>query len=237
MFQIVSWGICHNSCPLMKYHPNTSLLFAMKNTANISPISAETFSLGRSLENNYLIGIRIKENVSKKVIQSKQKRDRLFDKNEDVSPDMKPMVKLVGNIHGNEPVGRKLLTHFARYILSSAATPNRQRDSLAQRAATILTTTDLWILPSMNPDGFDRAKEGKCSGQGFSSGRNNGGFKDLNRDFPTWKDMRNLRQGNKSHDIFKSRQKETKLMMRWILDNPFVLSASFHDGAVVVGYP
>ena len=102
----------------------------------------------------------------------------------------------------------------------------------------LLDKYDVYIMPSMNPDGFKRAKEGKCGGEGFASGRTNRGFKDLNRDFPTWKDMQALQVRNIStDDIFKSREKETKLMMKWTLDNPFVLSASFHDGAVVVGYP
>lgn len=220
----------------MKYYSNNQLLFALKYAENILPNAAKTFTLGRSIENNHLIGIRIKENISN-LSQSKEKGDQFARNGNNVRPDLKPMVKLVGNIHGNEPVGRELLIHFARYILSATNTPINQRDSLAIRAANILKTTDLWILPSMNPDGFKRAKEGKCSGGGYSSGRHNEGFQDLNRDFPTWKDMEILRHGNASHDIYESRQEETKLMMRWILDHPFVLSASFHDGAVVVGYP
>ena len=216
----------------MTYHPNSQLLFAMKRIASILPNFASTFNLGKSLERNYLIGIRLNNNISRQS-QSKDKTTQLL-KNVDA---LKPMVKLVGNIHGNEPVGKELLIHFAKYILSAKTTPESQRDSLAHRAVNILKMTDLWILPSMNPDGFQRAKEGKCSGEGYSSGRRNEGWKDLNRDFPTWKDMQILRLGNASHDIYKSRQQETKLMMQWVLDNPFVLSASFHDGAVVVGYP
>ena len=201
----------------------------MKNTASVLPESAETFSLGRSIDNNHIIGVRLNENNLKEANQPIHKKSK---------QNLKPMVKMVGNIHGNEPVGRELLIHFARYVLSAAKTPSNQRDDLAKRVVNILRQTDLWILPSMNPDGFKRAKEGKCGGEGFSSGRTNRGFKDLNRDFPTWKDMQGIRSGNtSSDDIFRSREKETKLMMSWILDNPFVLSASFHDGAVVVGYP
>ena len=37
--------------------------------------------------------------------------------------------------------------------------------------------------------------------------------------------------------IFPGREKETQLLMWWILNNTFVLSANFHDGAVLVNYP
>ena len=65
-------------------------------------------------------------------------------------------MKLIGNMHGNEPVGRELLIHFARHILESAAGIRND-----PRAAEIVASTDLYILPTMNPDGFERGKEGK----------------------------------------------------------------------------
>ena len=66
-------------------------------------------------------------------------------------------MKMVANMHGNEPVGRELLVHLAKYILRF----DRE----------ILETTDLYILPTMNPDGFDRAFEGRCDGITYSAGR------------------------------------------------------------------
>jgi hypothetical protein len=36
-----------------------------------------------------------------------------------------------------------------------------------------METTDLWLLPTMNPDGFARSREGKCSGDFYTDGRQN----------------------------------------------------------------
>ena len=55
---------------------------------------------------------------------------------------------------------------------------------------------------------------------------------DLNRNFPTWADVNKTRE-----ELFTGRQAETQHMMRLILSEPWVLSANFHDGAVVASYP
>jgi hypothetical protein len=77
---------------------------------------------------------------------------------------LKPRVKLIGNMHGNEPVGRELLVHLANYLPKMAEEGD-------ERAKRILDTTDLYILPTMNPDGFKRGEEGRCSGGGYATGR------------------------------------------------------------------
>ncbi len=145
----------------------------------------------------------------------------------------RPRVKLIGNMHGNEPVGRELLLYFARYLLESDA---RRSDP---RASAMLDNVDLHILPTMNPDGFARGEEGKCSGGSYRAGRLNEGRRDLNRDFPDFYEWTLLREepNYTEKDLYDRRQTETKHLMNWILRGNFVLSANFHDGAVLVNYP
>ena len=67
-------------------------------------------------------------------------------------------------MHGNEPVGRELLIHLAKYLLHA----HRDGD---ERAGKILKSMDLYIMPTMNPDGFQRGEEGRCSGGTYAFGR------------------------------------------------------------------
>ena len=87
---------------------------------------------------------------------------------------LRPKVKLVGNMHGNEPTGRELIIHLAKYLLSA----HRDGD---ERATKILKSMDLYILPTMNPDGFARGTEGRCSGGNYPAGRFSEGILILTR--------------------------------------------------------
>ena len=57
-------------------------------------------------------------------------------------------------MHGNEAVGRQLVIFMAQYLLKNYGK--------VDRVTKLVNNTDLWLMPSLNPDGFDMAKEGKC---------------------------------------------------------------------------
>ena len=81
------------------------------------------------------------------------------DVNKRRSGVLKPMVKYIGNIHGNEAVGRELLIHFAKYLLNSYSSSSNAAD-----IKKLIDTTDIHILPSMNPDGFEHSLKKDCRG-------------------------------------------------------------------------
>lgn len=68
----------------------------------------------------------------------------------------KPDVKYIGNIHGNEPVGRELLLHLIEYFVTSYGTDPYIK--------WLLDNTRIHIMPAMNPDGFAASREGECEG-------------------------------------------------------------------------
>ncbi|XP_016394180.1 carboxypeptidase M-like isoform X1 [Sinocyclocheilus rhinocerous] len=126
-----------------------------------------------------------------------------------------PEFKYVGNMHGNEAVGRVLLLQLIDYLTSRYLS-----DPLVTR---LLNSSRVHILPSMNPDGFESSAR-ECM---YTKGRYNKNGVDLNRNFP---------------DAFESttdqkREKEVRAVMDWLQTESFVLSANLHGGAVVASYP
>jgi len=128
--------------------------------------------------------------------------------NPDVDED-EPEVAYIAAMHGDEVVGKELCIEFIHYLLDNYGT-----DSLV---TDLVDNTEIWIMPSMNPDGTEL-------GQRYNSN----GF-DLNRDFPDWfADPVNSPAG---------RQPETAAVMNWVAAHSVNLSANFHGGALVVNYP
>ncbi|KAI1882043.1 hypothetical protein AGOR_G00246630 [Albula goreensis] len=126
-----------------------------------------------------------------------------------------PEFKYVGNMHGNEVVGRVLLLHLIEHL-----TQGYLSDPEVTR---ILNSTRVHILPSMNPDGFE-ASDRDCM---FSEGRFNKHGVDLNRNFPDAFER----------DEEEPREAEVRAIMDWLSSESFVLSANLHGGAVVASYP
>ncbi|XP_075434655.1 carboxypeptidase M-like isoform X3 [Ascaphus truei] len=126
-----------------------------------------------------------------------------------------PEVKYIGNIHGNEPVGRELLLHLIDYLLI-----NYGHD---EDITALIKSTRIHFLPAMNPDGFKVSTPGDCGGE---HGRNNFHNVDLNRNFPYFFGP------NPSPP-----EPETLAVMQWFQKETFVLSGTLHGGAVVAVYP
>lgn len=127
-----------------------------------------------------------------------------------------PEAKYISNIHGNEVLGREILLQFIKYLCEGY--------EKNEKITALVNSTRIHILPSMNPDGYEMA-----SVRSRDLGRLNANGVDLNRNFPD--QFFNSLNSNADPEL------ETKAVINWLKKYPFVLSASFHSGALVVSYP
>ncbi|XP_057776034.1 carboxypeptidase SOL1 [Salvia miltiorrhiza] len=171
------------------YMSNSDLEKAMQEVNSRCPNISRIYSIGKSALGVPLLAMEISDSPGK--------------------IDAEPSFKFVGNVHGNEPVGRELLLLLANWLCD-----NYLKDSLA---TTIVDGVHLHILPSMNPDGYALRRRG------------NANHIDLNRDFPD--------QFFPMNDDMDLRQPETKAMLNWMEDIHFTASATLHGGALVANYP
>ncbi|KAF0298301.1 Carboxypeptidase E [Amphibalanus amphitrite] len=122
-----------------------------------------------------------------------------------------PEFRYIANMHGNEVLGRELLLKLADYLCEEYRKDNPEEH------------------------------------RGYVTGRANANRVDLNRDFP---DLDRLAYRLQEHQIGANNhlmdlvtgldhlpQPETMALMRYIVDQPFVLSANMHGGDLVANYP
>jgi murein tripeptide amidase MpaA len=182
------------SVDIPKYHTHTKLkeeIAAL--SAEFSEIAVQ-YTIGQSVGERDLICLKISEDATK---------ERTL---------LKPQVKYIANIHGDEVVGRELLLALARALCEQFG-----HDTAI---TNILETVEIHFLFSMNPDGF------------VLKTRNNANDKDLNRGFPDWADL-----GPKESGVMEGREPEVSAVMKWISSNSFLISLSFHDGWTMIIFP
>eukprot|EP00092_Neocalanus_flemingeri_P014781 GFUD01015952.1.p1 GENE.GFUD01015952.1~~GFUD01015952.1.p1 ORF type:complete len:524 (+),score=122.63 GFUD01015952.1:177-1748(+) len=180
--------------PIHKYHTHTKLKEEINTlTTEFSEIAVQ-YNIGKSVSGRDLICLKITEDATK---------DRQM---------LKPQVKYISNIHGDEVVGRELLIALARALCEQYG-----QDSAI---TNLLQTVEIHLLPSMNPDGY------------VLKTRNNANDKDLNRGFPDWGHL-----GTEHSLRLDDREPEVAAVMNWISSNNFLLSLSFHDGWTMIIFP
>lgn len=129
------------------------------------------------------------------------------------SPDqdlLLPEVKYISSMHGNEITGRELMLNFIEEIGT-----RYPQDARVQR---LVNNTEIYIMPSMNPDGSELRQRGNARNV------------DLNRDFPDFSTSDN-------QNVTTGRAVETQAIMNFQASRQFALSANFHGGSEVVNYP
>ncbi|MFQ5430496.1 MAG: M14 family zinc carboxypeptidase [Phycisphaerae bacterium] len=171
------------------------------NYADIGPtlLSYETsypglckrYDLGPTTQGRTIWAIRISDNV-------------LVEEDE-------PEFKYVATMHGDEILGATLCMKLIDDLLLQYGTD--------PQITSLVDSVEIWIVPLMNPDGYDRSPRT----------RYNAGGVDLNRDFPD-----NLTSPN---NTTAGRAPETAAIMNWSFGRSFTLSANFHGGALVANYP
>jgi len=141
-----------------------------------------------------------------------------------------PEFKYVGNMHGNEVVGRELLLKLMDDICE-----NYNKDPEIKK---LIAITRIHILPTMNPDGWAIANAAG-TGRAWTTGRANANDQDLNRNFPDLDSQLFKKESQKTPMEFSINgiEPETKAVIEWLMEYPFVLSANLHGGDLVANYP
>ncbi|XP_063002757.1 carboxypeptidase D [Elgaria multicarinata webbii] len=179
-----------------RHHHFPDMGIFLRKYATEYPNITRLYSVGKSVEQRELYAMEISDNPS-------------------IHEAGEPEFKYIGNMHGNEVVGRELLLNLIEYLCKNYGTDPEVTD--------LVQKTRIHIMPSMNPDGYEKSQEGDALG---TVGRNNSNNYDLNRNFP-----------DQFFQITDPLQPETIAVMNWLKNYPFVLSANLHGGSLVVNYP
>uniref|UniRef100_A0A8D3BL19 F5/8 type C domain-containing protein n=1 Tax=Scophthalmus maximus TaxID=52904 RepID=A0A8D3BL19_SCOMX len=157
-----------------------------------------------------------------------------------------PEFRYVAGMHGNEVLGRELLLNLMQFMCQEY----KRGD---QRIVRLVTETRIHLLPSMNPDGYEVAFRKGSELAGWALGRYshegidmNHNFADLNSGMWTAVELETDRSKLINHyfpipEQYTSEQafvaSETRAVIDWMQNIPFVLGANLHGGELVVTYP
>lgn len=202
-----------------QHHRYDELVRALLAVHSQCPYISRVYSIGRSAEGRHLYVLEVSDNPG-------------------VHEPLEPEFKYVGNMHGNEVLGRELLIKFAEFLCEEYRAGNH-------RIMQLIHDTRIHILPSMNPDGYEVAARQGPEFNGYLVGRGNSREIDLNRNFP---DLNALmyyyeKTNGRNHHLplpdnwEQQVEPETLAVIKWMQNYNFVLSANLHGGAVVANYP
>jgi len=175
--------------PMRSYYTLDEYYAFMQQTAAQYPSICQLVQFGTSGQGRPLYMMKISDNVTQ-------------EENE-------PELKYVGSIHGNEVVGYDMLLRLIQLLTTQYGANTR--------ITNIVNSTEMWINPMFNPDGYYLVQRYNAAGL------------DLNRNFP-------MPTGNQ-HPDGNAWGVENIAMMDFSQAHDFDLSINFHGGELVINYP
>lgn len=171
------------------YHTYETLTSELQQIATDHPEIVRLVAIGNSVQGRTLWMVKV-------------------TKNPDLEED-EPEVRYIAAMHGDEVVGKEMCVNLLHHLVDNYG--------VDPRITALVDTTEIWLLPSMNPDGTALNQRYNASGI------------DLNRNFPD--------QFTDAVDSTVGRAIETAHVMNWGYAHATNLSANFHGGALVANYP
>ncbi|TMS17790.1 putative carboxypeptidase X1 [Larimichthys crocea] len=210
-----------------RHHNYKEMRKLMKSVNEACPDITRIYSIGKSYTGLKLYVMEISDNPGKHELGE-------------------PEFRYVAGMHGNEVLGRELLLNLMQYMCQEY----KRGD---QRIVRLVKETRIHLLPSMNPDGYEMAFKKGSELSGWALGRYsyegidmNHNFADLNSVMWNAIELETDRSKLINHyfpipEQYTSEEafvaSETRAVINWMQNIPFVLSANLHGGELVVTYP
>ena len=183
------------------YHDYAALSAALQAEAARAPNICRLVSIGRSVAGRELWAVKISDAPD-------------LDENE-------PECKIVGTIHGDESLGAEVCLDLIERLVDGYGAGHSE----GQYITALVDSTEIWIVPCMNPDGLDAGTRYNANGI------------DLNRAFPDGVESDLGTVFLEGTVDTTGIEPEAAHIMTWGADRSFVLSVALHTGALLVCYP
>lgn len=178
-----------NKSALANYPTHQEITQSLQKAVAKRPGIMKLFSIGKSVRGKELWVVKISDNVN--------------------TDEVEPEFKYISSMHGDEITGRELTVKLIEEIA--------EKYGYDKEITELVNNTEIFIMPSMNPDGSESKRRANASGV------------DLNRNFPDW-----LTEPKSS---LAGREIENVAVMQFQAERQFALSANFHGGTIVANYP
>ncbi|XP_043086997.1 inactive carboxypeptidase-like protein X2 [Puntigrus tetrazona] len=210
-----------------RHHSYKEMRQLMKVVNEMCPNITRIYNIGKSFNGQKLYAFEISDNPGEHELGE-------------------PEFRYTAGSHGNEVLGRELLLLLMQFMCQEYLSGN-------PRVRRLVDETRIHLLPSVNPDGYEKASEAGSELSGWSLGRWSQDGLDIHHNFPDlnsvlWEAEARKWVPRKFHnhhvpipDWYRSTNAtvavETRALVSWMEKIPFVLGGNLQGGELVVTFP